>query len=159
MKSLKEMISESNSTYENYDEVVELAKTNSTFKTIKSRGSKTFEITFNNNIVLRVKFLGRSECFYSFLQNGEELYGINSSTFAEKVDWETLINNPKVWCELKIAEFQKGLQATERKVQSAYSKYERTRKTSDGDNWAGWQSFARGLEMSIDNLKKIMSML
>ena len=76
MISLKEMILESNNEYQNYNEVVELAKTNSTFKTVKGfrRSSKAFEITFNNDIVLHVEFLGNSECLYSFLQNGNRKF-------------------------------------------------------------------------------------
>lgn len=162
MKSLKETILESNNVYQNYDEVVKLAKTNDTFNAVKSdfgsRG-KAFEITFNNDIVLHVEFLGYEECLYFFYKNDDELYGIASTMEPRKIDWETLINSPKDWCDDKISDMNDNLKATGQKLKAAERKYDRSGKSADADKMHSLKRFYGGIEASINKVSTLKSML
>lgn len=162
MKSLKEILLESIGTCDNYDDVIKLAKNNSTFKTVKSdfgsRG-KAFEITFNNNIILHVEFLGYEECLYFFYKNDDELYGIVSTMEPRKIDWETLINNPKDWCDDKISDMNDNLKSTGQKLRAAEKKYDRSGKSSDADKMHSLKRFYSGIESSINKLSTLKSLL
>ena len=162
MKSLKETILESSSPYQNYDDVVKFAKTKDTFNEVKSdlgRRGKAFEITFNNDIVLHVEFLGYEECLYFFYKNDDELHSIASTTEPRKIDWEMLINNPKDWCDSKISDMNDNLKSTGQKLKAAERKYDRSGKSADSDKMYSLKRFYNGIESSINELSTLKSML
>lgn len=165
MKGLKELLLENlllEQVFEhkNYDDVVELAKTNPSFTVVKSgwgSSGRAFQLQLGK-LNLIVDFIDSTQCLYMFIDDKkDELYS-SATTVAEKVDWDSLFNNTLNWLVDTKYKFNDALKSSTQKMKTAEKKYRKTNKSDDFNRFNSIERQCIGIEKrisKIDNLIKL----
>lgn len=166
MKNLRDLLNENlllekqTFAYTNYNEVVELAKANPSFKEIKSdwgAEGRAFELQLGK-LTLVVDFLNSFECKYMFVDKNENTLYSSALREAERVDWDKLFNNTLDWFNDNKHNFNDALKQSTQKLKMAERKYRRTNKSGDFDTFNSIERQCMGIEKNIskiDNLIKL----
>lgn len=166
MKHLRDLLNENlllekqTFAYTNYDEVVELAKNNASFKDVKSgwgSSGKAFELQLGT-LNLIVDFANSSECLYMFVDNNKDELYCSEAIVARKVDWDKLFNDTKTWLVEKKHNLQDGLKYSTQKMKTVEKKYERSRTSDDFHRFDSWRRQCNGIQMAIERIDDLIKL-
>ena len=168
MKALKELLLENllleqMFEYKNYDEVVKLAKTDLSFKDVKSgwgSSGHAFELQLGKSgkLTLVVDFIDSSQCLYMFVDNNKNELYCSETVTADKVDWDKLFNQTLDWLVDTKYKFNDALRHTTQKLKMAQKKYYKTNKSDDFNNFKNIERRCMGIESTISKIDELIKL-